>query len=309
MSLTPSGSGQTQGAPSSEFLAPGQSTAHRNPSRADVLIFFFGIPVILGFLFALVGTRLIHGLPFMLALTYMILHMFIAWWVVSLGATIIKYIFRNWQPPCFAICVMGYVLAIIPAAFLYQELGEIFASISPVFAENRKDNFAPGWDLAYLLHFVRFSIPALMLFVTAVYGYRMFAGITWFSYQNKVEDNYGDQGASVSSTAATQKAVAGLIDGSKLPADAEILAIKAEQHYIQIWSDQGKDLVRYRFKDLEKTLGACHGVQVHRSWWVNLDQVQTCKNDGRKLELLMRDDLTVPVSLSHKHAVINLLKS
>jgi len=37
--------------------------------------------------------------------------------------------------------------------------------------------------------------------------------------------------------------------------------------------------------------------------------VQTCKNDGRKLELLMRDDLTVPVSLSHKHAVINLLKS
>ena len=42
-----------------------------------------------------------------------------------------------------------------------------------------------------------------------------------------------------------------------------VYAIKAEQHYIQIWSDQGSDLVRFKFSDLPVTLADCNGVQVH----------------------------------------------
>ena len=39
------------------------------------------------------------------------------------------------------------------------------------------------------------------------------------------------------------------IKESGLPSDATLFAIKAEEHYIRIWSDQRTDLVRHRFKD------------------------------------------------------------
>jgi DNA-binding LytR/AlgR family response regulator len=107
--------------------------------------------------------------------------------------------------------------------------------------------------------------------------------------------------------ATLQSATAELIKGSKLPADARLIAIKAEQHYIQIWSDQGTDLVRYRFRDLAETLHNCNGNQVHRSWWVNLDDVKSYRQAGRKLELTIDTNLTVPVSLSYKNSVLAIL--
>ena len=65
--------------------------------------------------------------------------------------------------------------------------------------------------------------------------------------------------------------------------------------------------MRYRFRDLADTLAECSGLQVHRSWWVNLDRVQSFDQTGRKLELVISDDLRVPVSLSYKNAVLNQL--
>ncbi|MGI9290630.1 MAG: LytTR family DNA-binding domain-containing protein, partial [Gammaproteobacteria bacterium] len=79
-------------------------------------------------------------------------------------------------------------------------------------------------------------------------------------------------------------------------------------HYIQIWSDQGNDLVRFRFKDIPELLTEYNGTQVHRSWWVNLELVKDHARDGRKLELKLTDKLTVPVSLSYKNAVLRELE-
>lgn len=58
------------------------------------------------------------------------------------------------------------------------------------------------------------------------------------------------------------------VAASHLPADAEVWAVKAEEHYIKLWSDQGVDLVRYRFRDAIKDLANRDGTQVHRSWWM-----------------------------------------
>ncbi len=98
-----------------------------------------------------------------------------------------------------------------------------------------------------------------------------------------------------------------LIEGSQLPADAEILAIKAEQHYIRIWSDRGRDLVRDRFKDVPDALAGTNGEQVHRSWWVNLGRVANLQKAGRSIELQLDGDLRVPASLAHRNTVLREL--
>jgi hypothetical protein len=233
----------------------------------------------------------------------MLIHMAIAWWSVSIGSSIIKRVFRSWQPPVLAICTLGFFIALIPAGFMYQRLGELYASLSPVFAANRADAAMPSWHLDYLLHFIRYSIPALPLYFAGLFGYRFVTGVNWFGYPviPDIAVKNTDEIAALRSPA--QQATAALIDGTRLPPNAILLGIKAEQHYIKIWSDQGNDLVRCRFKDLEEILEPCNGLQVHRSWWVNLDRVQKIRSNGRKLELFISDDLVVPVSAAYRNIV------
>jgi hypothetical protein len=277
--------------------------ASRQPILLDYLLFFVCIPLACALVFSLVGTRLTNNMPYLDSLIYMTLHMFIAWWAVSMGAALIKLAFRSWQPPLIAVCVLGFFASIIPAAFMFQAVGEFFGALYPAFAANRADDALPSWDLAYLFHFIRYSIPALPLFLAGVYGYRYVSGVNWFGYPQEA----GTQ--ATSEPLSLGIATAQLIEGCTLPNDAVLLAIKAEQHYIQIWSDKGNDLVRFRFKDIPRTLAHYHGTQVHRSWWVNLDQVRSHEQDGRKLALVLTDKLTVPVSLSYKNAVLRALES
>jgi hypothetical protein len=281
--------------------------AWREPNSLDYLVFFIGIPVGIAFIFSLVGVRLITGMPYLDGLGYMILHMLTAWWSVSLGAWVIKFAFRSWQPPTIAICVIGYFLALIPAAFAFQSLGEFYGSLYESFAANRADAALPSWELSYLVHFIRYSIPALPMFLAGVYSYRYITGVDWFGYPQDRLSAAVSHMDTVAPRTARQRATARLLGASKLPDDAELLAIKAEQHYIQVWSDRGTDLIRYRFKDLANTLADCNGGQVHRSWWVNFDRVQSCQSAGRKTELTLRDGLKVPVSLAYKNTVIERL--
>ena len=164
--------------------------------------------------------------------------------------------------------------------------------IHTVFAANREDTVKASWSFEYLLHFIRYSLPILPTFLAGVYGYRYVTGVDWFGYPKKADQEESDY---ATPARIRLPATAELIAGSKLDSDAILLAVKAEQHYIQIWSDKGTDLVRFKFSDLPATLENTNGAQVHRSWWVNFDEVRETEKQGRKLELIINDELRVPV--------------
>jgi len=297
----------TQPASGGTAKAPQQSLGQgfrfppwRAPTRLDALLFFLALPVGLALMFSLVEIRLTKDVPYNEAIIYMVLHMFIAWWTVSLGCYLIKFLCRNWRPPARFVCVMGFVIALIPAAMMYQTLGNYYETISPAFAANWTGFQQPSWDFEYLLYFVRFSIPALPLFLIGVYGYRLLTGVSFFGYEPRFPAvQQGDSSAEP----RWQTPRIGQIGDSKLPADAVILAVKAEQHYVQIWTNEGEDLLRFRFSDVPATLSASNGAQVHRSWWVNFDAVTEIIEAGKKTELKINDELSVPVSRSYKNAV------
>ena len=225
----------------------------------------------------------------------------------------VKFSFRSWRPPVLTVCLLGVLFTMVPATFFFQVLGDYYAGLDPAYAVNRIDNVDPSWTFAYLWVFLRGSLPVLPTFLLSVYGYRYVTGVDWYGYpqpETNVTETSVDASQATDAEAVrkvTQPATANLIEGTRLPPDARLIAIKAEQHYIKIWSDKGTELVRYRFRDVAETLADYKGAQVHRSWWVNLDDVESYRQAGRKLELVIESDLTVPVSLSYKNAVLTQL--
>lgn len=83
----------------------------------------------------------------------------------------------------------------------------------------------------------------------------------------------------------------------------ELLRLSVQDHYTQIVTTRGQQLVLLRFADALKELGQTAGLQVHRSHWIaDADFVSLRKQAGR-LHVMTRDGSEIPVSRSYSAAV------
>ncbi|WP_299868497.1 LytTR family DNA-binding domain-containing protein [uncultured Roseobacter sp.] len=74
-----------------------------------------------------------------------------------------------------------------------------------------------------------------------------------------------------------------------------LIRLAAQDHYVEVITDQGRSLVGMRFKDAIEETGAETGVQVHRSHWVARAAVVARRNvDGRAV-LELTDGSLVPL--------------
>lgn len=87
------------------------------------------------------------------------------------------------------------------------------------------------------------------------------------------------------------------------PIGRDVWAVKAEQHYIRIYTAQGDELILYRFGDALRDLNEYDGLQVHRSYWVARQAVDAIRQDGAALEIRLRNGEVIPVSRSYKTAL------
>ena len=278
-----------------------------NPALKDYVLFYFAIPFGLAVIFAIFGLRLIVGMPFLDGFAYTIIHIFAAWWGIDLGCRVIYRLCLSWRPPVHVIIVIGFFLMLVPLTFFYQWLGGVYGAMYPSFAEARKDPVLASWSLAYLLHFLRFSVTALPIFMLGVFGFKRLTSIALYSYE-RGEDIKPDPRAILAPDLVIEQAYTKLFTESTLPDGALLLAVKAEEHYIHLWSDQGEDLIRYRFQDALDALEPYTGIRTHRSWWVNPESVVSTSKKGRSLSLELDNELIVPVSLAYKEAVSARLK-
>lgn len=84
---------------------------------------------------------------------------------------------------------------------------------------------------------------------------------------------------------------------------AKLHAIQAEDHYIRLYTSAGSDLVLLRFSDALAELRGLEGAQVHRSWWVARDAVESSRREDGKLFLVLRDGTKAPVSRTFTRAL------
>lgn len=75
-----------------------------------------------------------------------------------------------------------------------------------------------------------------------------------------------------------------------------LVRLSVEDHYTDVVTMRGRELLLLRFADALKELGETPGLQVHRSHWVADAHVEKLKRDGGKLFVVMKDGTEIPVS-------------
>ncbi|MDB5457264.1 MAG: response regulator receiver protein [Caulobacter sp.] len=92
-----------------------------------------------------------------------------------------------------------------------------------------------------------------------------------------------------------------VVTAAKTPLAAEIaseslLCLQMEDHYVRVHRADGSRLVHATFGQAMAALSQVEGLQVHRSWWVARHAVAGAVTEGRKIRLILVNNLSVPVS-------------
>ncbi|MCB1397271.1 MAG: LytTR family transcriptional regulator, partial [Rhodobacteraceae bacterium] len=75
--------------------------------------------------------------------------------------------------------------------------------------------------------------------------------------------------------------------------------LSVQDHYVEVVTTRGRELLLMRLSDAIAETEGCAGLQVHRSHWVALDQVQAAHRDGARAVLTLSDGREIPVSRTY----------
>jgi len=84
---------------------------------------------------------------------------------------------------------------------------------------------------------------------------------------------------------------------------APILALKAEDHYLRVYTTRGEALIHMRIGDAETALADNDGVRTHRSFWVARAAFKSVARADGRMTLMLDNGLSAPVSRSRTEAV------
>ena len=78
--------------------------------------------------------------------------------------------------------------------------------------------------------------------------------------------------------------------------NARIYALRAEDHYVRVYTSAGEALVRMRLRDAVEALEGLPGLRPHRSWWVSEQSITALRRTRGRAILTIVGGEQVPVS-------------
>ncbi|MCV3764778.1 LytTR family DNA-binding domain-containing protein [Rhizobium sp. TRM95796] len=78
-----------------------------------------------------------------------------------------------------------------------------------------------------------------------------------------------------------------------------LLRLSVQDHYTDVVTSRGRELILLRFSDAIRETGATPGLQVHRSHWVADDVVRRLSRGPNRLTLELTDGSEIPVSRTY----------
>ncbi|MCB1623649.1 MAG: DNA-binding protein [Pseudomonadales bacterium] len=244
--------------------------------------FYIGAPLLVGALLGwnrmLVGPHLSRGVSTL----YWIGLVALVWIAALVGTRLVRRGVRRWQWPLWISAVVGAVLGILifywPIAryryFGLTLLPEEFLALAPPL---------PWPTLDYLPRLFANTLPGIIYWLIVVIIMDKLFGAARIVQPDSPS----------ASAEATLRA--------RLPAslDGEILALKAEDHYLRVYTERGDTLVHHRFSDAVHDLRHLDGLQVHRSYWVRRSAIERRFTAHHRQFVRLRTGLQVPVSRSY----------
>lgn len=255
-----------------------------------------GIPLALGFAFGSqrAGVGIFMDLPASLA--FWVLASFSAWVTNDIGSRVAASLFRPLGLPLwsalFAGVVMGHFLNIATwqwrmSLFVTDEQLRMIAI--PV----------PALSVAYAIFMVRSLVVGVVLWLGANYLMLLVWGAPRYGYF--------PPSANAGETERTGPPEAS--EGVEIIDPDGIIAAQAQQHYVILHRDRGRQTIQMRLSDAERLLGPHRGIRVHRSFWVARCAILSIQKDGQATRLHMSNGMFVPVGRTYLLKVRELQKT
>lgn len=238
-----------------------------------------------------------------------------SWWLSDLASRGIAKLTSGQTLPVLCL-TMGYIVNLLlssvynPALLWWMvEAGIVgrTTAIDAYFAVNRN-----LLDLDYLRLLTAAGVPGLFVWLAGNYIFELITGVPRFRVRSALD---AEQALPVSpSPVAEPSFVPPALPRffqrlSRFPGIdlSELLAVEAEDHYIQVHTTRGTELVYYRFGDALEELAALDGLRIHRSAWVSRKAVARVESEGRNMHVVVSSGARFKVSLSNRGAVLSAL--
>ncbi len=86
-----------------------------------------------------------------------------------------------------------------------------------------------------------------------------------------------------------------------------ILALVAQDHYVEVVTDKGSELLLMRLSDAVDMCGDDNSLRIHRSAWVSRSGISKLERKGRNTKVVLPDGRRLPVARSMESALAKLV--
>lgn len=281
--------------------------APKNFSTLAVIV--IGVPLVLSFVYTWVGAgQLAQHLSRTGAFFYWAGLLVPKWIAMDLGCRIVTPVLRPWSPPVILVVFLGAILAAVsfrPLSLLYLDLflsWEWVQQCLPTTFVFEGANISvptspPEFAQVILQNAVSIALWTSIALVCGRWmeqpNYAVWGQIKEDELKPVVSDKIS--GAPEQLTPERPSFMA----RAKLSNRASIRAIQAEDHYIRIFTDEGDDLVLFRFSDAVRDLADHDGLQIHRSFWVARNAIERVERAGKAYKVQLTGGHEIPLSRSY----------
>ena len=303
----------------SQYLTRWRTRFHKLNWRQGT--FYFVVPLFFALYSMLENTQLFEVVGYASTIQFYCSHAFLPWWLTCGITWVVKELLSAWRPNQFLVLLLGLMISMLfmqPAGYWLEAyfLHNIIVDLADsgmshnIFAFGMH-RFWPGF------------LQALLIWVGVNLLFDKLLGLPRYRYYNPpVRSNSGElpidpMAANVdiatdeliqdtASDEASEPIIVTPRFLDRIPEPVEpdsVYAIKAEQHYIRVYTPERDYLVLYRFSDAIIEVDSSVGIQVHRSYWVRKDAIVAVKGDSKNMMLQLRSDLVVPVSKPYQGLV------
>ncbi|MDX2145768.1 MAG: LytTR family DNA-binding domain-containing protein [Rhodospirillaceae bacterium] len=288
--------------------------------RRHAIAFYLGIPLVLAFLNGANHAGMARHMPVDLGMIYWAGILLPSWLALDLTTRLLAVALRPWSPPLWIVLLFGAILEIIIMHPVARWYGLLFTSYIPQDVQYSLPppllNVGREWDvmLSYAV------TPAFWIIVNYYYDRlldipRYRGSILEIMGKPRPHEPVALDEQSVSEDATVKSAEAPLDGASVSPfistflrylprnIGTEVIALKAEDHYIRVYTTSGNALIRYKFSDALNEVRRLSGLQVHRSYWVRKSAIKGIQDDKNDLTIVLNTGLLVPVSRAYQKVV------
>jgi len=281
------------------------------------LSYFIGVPLMVAVYAGLNNWQMqqIAGLP--ATTLFYLAHSLLPWWTTCSATWLSMKALSRFKPPWVALLLLGHLIGCLIVLPYSNWLTGIFEQRWPEL--DIGPEFGPLLSAAFWWYLLRAGI----IWVAVNFVFDRFFGLPLYRYEiprgyDKIADERPQATANAPVTPATAQAQQNGW-GQQPPAFTErlparlqardVLAIKAEQHYIRVYAPAREYMVLYRFSDAVRELDAGMGTQVHRSYWVNNSAVESVHTRAKNFHLRLTNGATIPVSIPYQGMIRELARN